>query len=743
MKNNLRFEWRNRMAAVLCFMLLVAMFGAAAPAAVQAAGANLIAGLSYSSSVPAHSSYPDSGGELTDGEKASALLADPAWQGRFNAASYTFTVDMGSSQTFQTFESNFYKYTGAAVQPPTSVSFNYSNDNATYYTACSVGQQGAGSDIASIPYNCSAPAPVTARYVQMSVASAPSTWSFADEWRVLEADAAGANALKLNGSFLQPELGDQWSHAEWEDEFQYMRDVGMDHLILQWSANTEFGTAVYPTSVAGLTQNTANDVVGKALEMGDEYGFDIYIGLQLNHEWFAHYTNDLNWLEEEAVLAGELIEDLWDRYGSHDSFAGWYLSFEVDNWNLPTSAEWQRMADFYNNVTAVADAVSPGLPIMISPFYNVSGGLTPAGWETMWKYILSRTSIDIVALQDGVGAGHAATGDLAAWFAATRNAIDAASPATELWSDTETFNTDFKPMDMALMLDNMEAVEPYVSHYTSFSFNHYMSPQEVNPLYYETYRDYVLSGAMDAAAPTAPSSVSAAAVDAMTVSLNWPSSSDDTGVVGYRIYRNGELVYADYSGVTSFTDKQLSSNTTYTYAVQAFDAAGNVSALSPAASATTPAGATYPNIWSAGKPYTASTAADASYPDTGGAELTDGSFGAATYTDGAWQGRNTGNPYSFVIDLGVSRNIGELSANFLQVKSVYVLLPKEVRFSVSSDNVSFVSAGTVEKPAVGGSDQTKTYRVTGLGNITGRYIKVEVVPASSAWTFIDEVQVRN
>jgi len=729
---------------LLCLALVAVWVGPLAPGKASAAGANLIAGKSYASSLAADAAYPDSGGaELTDGITASPLLADSAWQGRLTPGSYSFTVDLGAAQSFQRFEAGFYKYGGAGIPAPSGVAYSYSTDGATYAAACTVGEQGAGSDIVRLVYGCEADEPILARYVQMTVTGTPGSWSFVDEWRVLEPEPVASGALILNGSFLQPQLGDQWSAAEWADEFQYMKDVGMDHLILQWSANTEYGTAVYPTTVPGLTQETSQDVIAKALQMGEVYGIDIYIGLQLNHEWFANYTNDVAWLEDEAAVAGELIEDLWDQYGSSDAFKGWYLSFEVDNWNMPDATSWQRMADFYNDVTAVAHTVSPGLPIMISPFYNVSGGLNPAGWQTMWEYILSRTDIDILALQDGVGAGHAETADLVAWFAATSQAIGTASPGTALWADTETFNTDFKPMDVRHMVDNMLAVEPYVSHYTSFSFNHYMSPQTVNPLYYETYADYVASGILDAAPPSVPAALTATAADPITVHLDWSGSTDDTGVVGYHIYRDGELVYASDTAAASYIDRQLTPSTSYTYAVRAYDAAGNLSALTAAVNVTTPAGAFYPNIWSAGKSYTASMAADAAYPDTGGTKLTDGVYGSASYIDGAWQGRNTGSSYSFILDLGAARPLQELNASFLQVKSVYVLLPKEVRFSVSDDNISFVEAGSVERPAVGSSDQAKTYRLSGLIGVSGRYVKVEVVPSSSAWTFIDEIQARS
>jgi hypothetical protein len=44
-------------------------------------------------------------------------------------------------------------------------------------------------------------------------------------------------------------------------------------------------------------------------------------------------------------------------------------------------------------------------------------------------------------------------------------------------------------------------------------------------------------------------------------------------------------------------------------------------------------------------------------------------------------------------------------------------------------------------PAAGDADQARTYRALGL-NTTARYVRITVEPASSAWWFTDEVEVR-
>src|SRR5262249_1449927 len=85
--------------------------------------------------------------------------------------------------------------------------------------------------------------------------------------------------------------------------------------------------------------------------------------------------------------------------------------------------------------------------------------------------------------------------------------------------------------------------------------------------------------------PPAPPGPAATAVSATQINLSWNASTDNVGVTGYQILRNGTQVGT--STTTSFSDIGLSPSTIYSYAVQAVDAAANTSAASAPASATT------------------------------------------------------------------------------------------------------------------------------------------------------------
>ena len=72
--------------------------------------------------------------------------------------------------------------------------------------------------------------------------------------------------------------------------------------------------------------------------------------------------------------------------------------------------------------------------------------------------------------------------------------------------------------------------------------------------------------------PSAPSGLNAAVAGPTEVDLTWTASTDDVGVAGYRIYRNGTLVGTSLTN--SYADKGLQPATSYSYLTVAYDAAG-------------------------------------------------------------------------------------------------------------------------------------------------------------------------
>jgi chitodextrinase len=98
----------------------------------------------------------------------------------------------------------------------------------------------------------------------------------------------------------------------------------------------------------------------------------------------------------------------------------------------------------------------------------------------------------------------------------------------------------------------------------------------------------------DSTPPTAPGGPTITATSATSVSLSWSPSSDNVGVTGYGLYRNATSVGSTTQ--TTYTFQNLSCGTSYTFAVDAFDAAGNRSAKASVIAATSACPDTIPPL---------------------------------------------------------------------------------------------------------------------------------------------------
>lgn len=74
----------------------------------------------------------------------------------------------------------------------------------------------------------------------------------------------------------------------------------------------------------------------------------------------------------------------------------------------------------------------------------------------------------------------------------------------------------------------------------------------------------------DTTAPSVPTNLTAIPVSSSQINLSWTASTDNIGVTGYRIYRNGTQIAT--SPTNSYSNTSLSASTAYSYAVSAYDA---------------------------------------------------------------------------------------------------------------------------------------------------------------------------
>src|SRR5439155_22649332 len=95
---------------------------------------------------------------------------------------------------------------------------------------------------------------------------------------------------------------------------------------------------------------------------------------------------------------------------------------------------------------------------------------------------------------------------------------------------------------------------------------------------------------VDSSSPSIPTNLAVQAATNSTISISWDASHDNVGVAGYTVYR-GAVESLGLSQVATTTGSQvtlagLACGTSYKFAVEAFDAAGNRSKRATSVAAT-------------------------------------------------------------------------------------------------------------------------------------------------------------
>ncbi len=109
---------------------------------------------------------------------------------------------------------------------------------------------------------------------------------------------------------------------------------------------------------------------------------------------------------------------------------------------------------------------------------------------------------------------------------------------------------------------------------------------------YSSIVNATTQAAADTIAPSAPTNLIASVVSSTQINLNWTASTDNVGVMGYKVERCSGASCTTFAQIgtpttTTLSNTGLTNATSYSYRVRATDAAGNLSNYSSTVSATT------------------------------------------------------------------------------------------------------------------------------------------------------------
>lgn len=264
------------------------------------------------------------------------------------------------------------------------------------------------------------------------------------------------------------------TEGQWKELVRSMHNVGMDVIVIQEVfRNNDYvgnhsttvenykGRAFYPSSLyPGRMPIAAKDPIEAILSEADRLGMSVMMGVGM-FAWFDFTAESLEWHKN---VAGEL----WERYGHHDSFYGFYVSEECAGnlYNSEQSSEMKlvrkkEIADFFREFKRFTSGLAPEKPVMLAT--NSMG--VPDGAD---GYPALLENLDILC---PFGFARMPEGDLTGKEAADMLQKFCDDAGAHLWFDLEAFlfNPDMslypRPIDEIVhdltLLDNFEKVLCY------------------------------------------------------------------------------------------------------------------------------------------------------------------------------------------------------------------------------------------------------------------------------------------
>jgi hypothetical protein len=193
------------------------------------------------------------------------------------------------------------------------------------------------------------------------------------------------SARKISGAWIglthwNEQEGQLWNKdiklmtdEQWAEMVREMHEVQMDIIIIQELFRNQMyygkhrikrdgyhGKAFYPSRLyPGRMPIAAKNPVEAILSEADKHDMHVFLPVGL-YAWFDFTKGSLEWHKQVA-------NELYELYGHHPSFYGWYVAEEIfgDLGNDPQC--WREIVDFFREFQAYCRQLAPCKPVALAP----------------------------------------------------------------------------------------------------------------------------------------------------------------------------------------------------------------------------------------------------------------------------------------------------------------------------------------------------------------------------------------
>jgi hypothetical protein len=265
--------------------------------------------------------------------------------------------------------------------------------------------------------------------------------------------------------------------------------------------------------------------------------------------------------------AGNVLYEI--LYNAQDSGQPQFWIYE--NTNMPNAAAAYKNLVWPNSTTSPSSTQ----PDLIITAISMNPASPKVGQAVTFSAVIKNQGTGSIPAGTTISAAFSVDGNKVSWSDTYSNALAAGASVTLTANSGPSGSATWTPTAAGTY-----QVMAYVD-----DSNRIASESSENNNTLSTNISVTTGTITDTTPPSAPTNLTASAINTNQINLGWAASSDDVGVTGYEVYRNNSKVAT--INTTNYGDTGLIANTSYNYFIKALDAANNASVASATASATT------------------------------------------------------------------------------------------------------------------------------------------------------------
>lgn len=287
---------------------------------------------------------------------------------------------------------------------------------------------------------------------------------------------------KFTGTFIDFWNKGGWTQQQWLDHFDEMAEIGINTVIVQFVAfdNKTNTYTWFNSSNTFASGHIFPDALPRLMYAAEQKNMKVYIGLYFSNEYWDNQTN-VSWLQTHADRCNFIAHEIAGQFGSSPAFEGWYIPHEPEPHAYNSAALVGSFnTNFVNRISDYTHTLNDK-PVTIAAFFN--SALTTTNELLYFMSDLSKGNLQIIMLQDGVGADHVSLDDLLMYYNDAAWGLYGENPDYTglFWADIETFY-NYAPANINRIVRQIQIAFsfPHITKFVSFQYYNDMCPSGPN-----------------------------------------------------------------------------------------------------------------------------------------------------------------------------------------------------------------------------------------------------------------------